>query len=61
MGYRFFLYIIHHYDEVFVSAQNYNQPEVHVAQIALESMVLAGSPAPSANTMGIIDSEGEQW
>ena len=39
----------------------YINPEVHVAQIALESMVLAGSPAPSANTMGIIDSEGEQW
>ena len=39
----------------------YNQPQVLVAQIALESMVLAGSPAPSANTMGMIDSEGEQW
>ncbi len=24
----------------------YNQPEVNVASIALESMVLAGSPAP---------------
>lgn len=39
----------------------YINPEVQVAQIALESMVLAGSPAPSANTMGIIDGEGEQW
>ena len=26
--------------------KNYNQPEVQVARIALESMVLAGSPAP---------------
>ena len=36
----------------------YNQPEVQVAQVALESMVLAGSPA---NTLGIIPIEGEQW
>ena len=36
----------------------YNQPEVQVAQIALESMVLAGSPA---NTMGTYDIEGDQW
>ena len=37
----------------------YNQPEVQVAQLALESMVLAGSPA---DTLGIhTDIEGEQW
>ena len=41
--------------------KNYINPQVQVAQIALESMVLAGSPAPSGDTMGIIDSEGEQW
>ena len=35
----------------------YNQPEVQVAQVALESMVLAGSPA----NMGMYDTEGEQW
>lgn len=28
--------------------RNYNQPEVLVARIALESMVLAGSPAHAA-------------
>ena len=39
----------------------YNQPQVLVAQIALESMVLAGSPAPSANTMGMYDIDSEQW
>ena len=27
----------------------YNQPEVNVASIALQSMVLAGSPGPSLN------------
>jgi len=27
--------------------KNYNQPAVQVARIALESMVLAGSPAPA--------------
>jgi len=37
----------------------YNQPQVHVAQIALESMVLAGSPA--GNTMGMYNIEGDQW
>ena len=36
----------------------YNQPEVQVAQITLESMVLAGSPG---NTMGMHNIEGEQW
>lgn len=48
-------------EETTMTKKVYNQPQVHVAQIALESMVLAGSPAPSANTMGIIDGEGEQW
>ena len=38
--------------------KNYINPDVQVAQIALESMVLAGSPA---NTMGLNDIEGEQW
>jgi hypothetical protein len=37
----------------------YNQPEVQVAQIALESMVLAGSPA--GPTMGTYDIPGDQW
>jgi hypothetical protein len=36
----------------------YFQPEVLVAQIALESMVLAGSPGQSFD---INDIEGEQW
>lgn len=27
--------------------RNYNQPEVLVARIALESMVMAGSPTPT--------------
>ena len=37
----------------------YNQPEVQVAHVALESMVLAGSPA---DTMGLhSDIEGDQW
>jgi len=36
----------------------YNQPEVQVAQVALESMVLAGSPA---DTMQFHNIEGEQW
>jgi hypothetical protein len=39
----------------------YFQPEVQVAQVALESMVLTGSPAPSGDTMGIINEVGEQW
>ena len=38
----------------------YNQPEVQVAQVALESMVLAGSPA-GGNTMQFNNIEGEQW
>ena len=36
----------------------YFQPEVQVAHIALESMVLAGSPE---NTMGMYNIEGDQW
>lgn len=36
----------------------YFQPEVQVAHIALESMVLAGSPG---NTIGMYNIEGEQW
>ena len=36
----------------------YNQPEVQVAQIALESMVLAGSPADTMNTYDI---PSDQW
>lgn len=38
--------------------KHYNQPEVLVARIALESMVLAGSPA---NTLDIKDIESDQW
>ena len=37
----------------------YFQPEVQVAHIALESMVLAGST--TGNTMDVHDIEGEQW
>ena len=33
--------------------KNYNQPEVLVARVALESMVLAGSPAPAGNSMDL--------
>jgi hypothetical protein len=29
--------------------RNYSYPEVHIAQIALASMILAGSPAGSMN------------
>jgi hypothetical protein len=36
----------------------YIQPEVLVAQIALESMVLAGSPGQSFD---FNDIEGDQW
>jgi len=36
----------------------YNQPEVQVAQIALETIVLAGSPGQSFNFNNI---EGDQW
>lgn len=36
----------------------YFQPEVQVAHIALESMVLAGS---QGNTMGMYNIEGDQW
>ena len=36
----------------------YNQPQVTIASIALESMVLAGSPG---NTFDLNDIEGEQW
>ena len=39
--------------------KNYINPEVQVAQITLESMVLAGSPA--GDTMGINNIEGDQW
>ena len=42
--------------------KNYNQPEVTAAQVALDSMILAGSPAPAANAMGInIDPTDDQW
>ena len=33
--------------------KNYYQPEMLIAQIALESMVLAGSAAPTPGDMGI--------
>ena len=36
----------------------YINPEVHVAQIALESMVLAGS---TTSTMGMYDIDSDQW
>ena len=36
----------------------YNQPEVLVAHVTLESMILAGSPA---NTMGFNDIDSDQW
>ena len=39
--------------------KNYINPQVQVAQIALQSMVLAGSPT---DTMGVhSDIEGDQW
>ena len=41
--------------------KNYIQPQVLVVPIALESMVLAGSPAPSGD-MGINDiPTDDQW
>ena len=42
----------------------YNQPEVQVAQIALESMVLAGSPAGPASGGGQLNPgipTDDQW
>ena len=49
-------------DRNIIMKKLYNQPEVQVAQIALESMVLAGSPAPSGGTMDIhTDIPGNQW
>ena len=43
--------------------RTYIHPEVLVAPIALESMVLAGSPTPApTDDMGFIDSEtNDQW
>ena len=38
----------------------YNQPEVQVAQIALESMVLAGSPAAGDMNVNNIPTD-DQW
>ncbi len=39
--------------------KNYINPEVQVAQVALESMVLAGSSANT--TMGFQNIQSEQW
>ena len=33
--------------------RNYNQPEVTVAQVALDSMILAGSPTPAGDAMDL--------
>ena len=44
--------------------KHYNQPEVQVAQIALESMVLAGSPAGPASGTDKINTgieTDDQW
>ena len=44
--------------------KHYNQPEVTVASIALQSNLLAGSPspAPAGNQMGISNiPTDEQW
>ncbi len=40
----------------------YFQPEVQVARVALESMILAGSAAPAGDQMPIGDGETDtQW
>ena len=41
----------------------YIQPEVTVAQVALDSMILAGSPAPAGNSMNLNTGipTDEQW
>ena len=40
----------------------YFQPEVQVARVALESMILAGSAAPAGDQMPIGDGEtNSQW
>ena len=46
-----------------MTKKHYNHPEVLVARIALNSMVLAGSPAPAPaeDTFDLIDQPGEQW
>ena len=39
----------------------YNQPEVTVASIALQSIVLAGSPAAGNQMVLIPDETDDQW
>ena len=39
----------------------YNQPEVTVAQVALDSMILAGSPAAGNQMVLIPDETDDQW
>ena len=43
--------------------RNYIQPQVTVAQVALDSMILAGSPAPAGNSMNLNTGipTDEQW
>jgi len=43
--------------------RTYIQPEVQVAQIEMESMILAGSAAPSGPSMGInkVTTTTSQW
>ena len=45
-------------EETTMTKKVYNQPQVLVAQIALESMVLAGS---TTSTMGMYDIDSDQW
>ena len=41
----------------------YFQPEVTIAQIALQSVILTGSPTPAGDSMGINigDPTDDQW
>ena len=40
----------------------YNQPQVTVAPVALQSNLLSGSPAPAGDTMGMSDTlTDDQW
>ena len=41
--------------------RNYIQPEVHIAQVALDSMILTGSPAAGNHMELIPDPTDDQW
>jgi len=50
-------------EETAMTKKIYNQPEVNVASIALESMILAGSASGGSDNenMNFMSIEGDQW